>query len=113
MRRLPPMPAALPTINLAHYRAAPGRPAVRCRLALCRFRRAQAAGSSHLAHSLKRRRIPALGPRLVAFTRGTVEAGSSLAFSALRCRAFRERSRTGRVATLSAKVIAEVAYAQI
>ena len=38
------------------------------------------------------------GPRLVAFIRGTVEAGSSLAFSALRCRAFRERFRTGRVA---------------
>ena len=54
------------------------------------------------------------GPRLVAFIRGTVEAGSSLAFSALRCRAFRERFRTGRVALpFPQKVIAEVAYAQI
>jgi hypothetical protein len=34
------------TINPAHYRAAPGRPAVRCRLALCRSRRAQAAENS-------------------------------------------------------------------
>jgi hypothetical protein len=53
------------------------------------------------------------GPRLVAFIRGTVEAGSSLAFSALRCRAFRAFQNRAHRATLSAKVIAEVAYAQI
>ena len=49
-RRTPNAPPAanagcFATINPAHYRAA-GRPAVRCRLALCRSRRAQAVENS-------------------------------------------------------------------
>ena len=54
------------------------------------------------------------GPRLVASIRRTVETGTSLGFSALRCRAIRERLRTGRIALpLPQEVIAEVGYAEI
>ena len=54
------------------------------------------------------------GPRLVASIRRTVETGTSLGFSALRCRAIRERLRTGRIALpLTQEVIAEVGYAEI
>ena len=70
------------------------------------------------AHAARAGRAPLsqqdTGPRLVASIRRTVEAGTNLGFSALGCRAIRERLRTGRIALpLTQEVIAEVGYAEI